>query len=144
MENVKIYPTTDELIRAAAELFVNSHNEAMRARGRFSVALSGGSTPKALYALLATKEFSPLIDWSHTFIFWGDERCVPPDDADSNYRMARESLLDHVSVPPDHVYRMRGEVDPDQAAGEYEGFLKAFFRGENTRFDLLLLGMGDD
>jgi 6-phosphogluconolactonase len=144
MNNVKISPTTGELIHAAAELFVNCHNDAMRARGRFSVALSGGSTPKTLYELLATKEFGSVIDWAHTFVFWGDERCVPPDDADSNYRMARESLLDHVSVPPDHVYRMRGEVDPDQAAGEYEGFLKAFFRGENTRFDLLLLGMGDD
>jgi 6-phosphogluconolactonase len=144
MDNVKIYSTSDELIHAAAELFVNCHNEAMRARGRFSVALSGGSTPKALFALLATEEFRAQIDWAHSFIFWGDERCVPPDDPDSNYRIARESLLDHVSVLPDHIYRMRGEVDPEQAAGEYEGFLKAFFKGENTRFDLLLLGMGDD
>lgn len=144
MDNVKIYSTSDELIHAAADLFVTCHNEAMQARGRFSVALSGGSTPKALYALLATEAFSAQIDWAHTFIFWGDERCVPPDDADSNYRMARESLLDHVSVPPDHIYRMRGELDPEQAAGEYEGFLKVFFKGENTRFDLLLLGMGDD
>ncbi len=144
MENVKVYSNAEALIRAAAELWVTVLNAALTARARFSVALSGGSTPKALYALLATEEYRTQLDWAHTFIFFGDERCVPPDHPDSNYHMARESLLDHVPVPPDHIYRMRGEVDPEQAAGEYEGFLKALFRGENTRFDLLLLGMGDD
>jgi 6-phosphogluconolactonase len=144
MENVKIFPNDEALIRGAAELFVTQANAALQTRGRFSVALSGGTTPKALYGLLASEAWRKQIDWTHTFIFWGDERCVPPDHADSNYRMARESLLDHLPIPRDHIYRMRGEVDPEQAAGEYEGFLKAFFRGENTRFDLLLLGMGDD
>src|SRR5688572_11744848 len=120
MSEFKVYPTSDELIGAAADLWLSCQDDALRERARFSVALSGGSTPKALYELLATEPYRTRIDWAHIFIFWGDERCVPPDDAESNYRMARESLLDHVPVPPDHVYRMRGEVDPNQAAGEYE------------------------
>jgi len=144
MSEIKVFPDANALIRAAAELYVSVHNAALASHGRFYVALSGGSTPKALYELLSSDEYRAQIDWTHTYFFWGDERCVPPDHADSNYRMARESLLNHVPIPQDHIYRMRGEVDPEQAAGEYEGVLKALFRGENTRFDLLLLGMGDD
>ncbi|MFN8373175.1 MAG: 6-phosphogluconolactonase [Anaerolineae bacterium] len=144
MSEIKVFADANALIEAAAELFVSVHNAALASQGRFHVALSGGTTPKPLYEQLASEEYSGQIDWAHTYLFWGDERCVPPDHADSNYRMTRESLLNHVPIPQDHVYRMRGEVDPEQAAGEYEGVLKALFRGENTRFDLLLLGMGDD
>jgi 6-phosphogluconolactonase len=107
--------------------------------------LSGGSTPRALFRLLANPDFAPRIDWSRVHIFWGDERCVPPDHQDSNYGMARETLLDHVPLPEDNICRIRGEIDPQQAAAEYEQVLRIFFSNADTpRFDLLLQGMGDD
>ena len=115
MAEIRTHPDAAGLARAAAEHFVALAAEAVAARGRFIVALSGGSTPRATYALLATKEFTarpstPLrtgVDWSRVHIFWGDERCVPPDHTDSNYQMAREALLDHVPLPV-HALRSSG------------------------------------
>lgn len=136
------------LARAAAELFIETARAAIAARGRFSVALSGGSTPRALYHLLAGSEYHDRVDWSRTWVFFGDERCVPPTNAESNYRMAREALLFHVPVPATQVFRMRGEAaDPDAAARLYEINLRRAFAlapGELPRFDLILLGMGPD
>jgi 6-phosphogluconolactonase len=133
------------LARAAADLFVATAKAAVAARGRVSVALSGGST---LYQLLAGPEYHDQVDWSRTWVFFGDERCVPPTDAESNYRMAREALLFHVPVPATQVFRMRGEAaDPDAAARLYEINLRRAFAlapGELPRFDLILLGMGPD
>jgi 6-phosphogluconolactonase len=108
------------------------------------VALSGGSTPRATYALLATVEFASLVDWPRVHVFWGDERCVPLDDPDSNYRMARETLLDHVPLPTRNVHRIRGEMDPEAAAQAYAAELRAFFGTQWPSFDLVLLGMGND
>lgn len=140
-----------ELARAAAEEFRRRADDAVRARSRFSVALSGGSTPRRLYRLLAdpAQPFRDRIDWSATHFFWGDERHVPPDHPDSNYRMAREALLDVVPVPAGNIHRMRGEeADATRAASEHEAELRAFFSGvfsENqARFDLVLLGLGAD
>ncbi|NWF71311.1 MAG: 6-phosphogluconolactonase [Chloroflexi bacterium] len=144
MSNVHIFPNVEALIHAAADEFVRRASESIAARERFAVALSGGSTPHALYTLLASAVYAQKIDWARTHIFWGDERCVPPDHPDSNYRLAHETLLAHVPLPPRNIYRMRGEIDPAAAAEEYAQALKAFFGGEDTRFDLLLLGMGDD
>jgi 6-phosphogluconolactonase len=101
------------------------------------VALAGGSTPKAMYRLLASPAFRERVDWRRVEIFFGDERCVPPDHADSNYRMAREALLDHVPLPPENVHRIEGEKDPEAAARAYAALLP-------ERFDLALLGMGPD
>ena len=120
--------------------------------GRFVVALSGGSTPKRLYALLATAAYAGRVDWSRVHVFWGDERCVPPDDPASNYRMAREALLSRVPVPEGNVHRMRGEDDPGSAAAAYERELREIFVTPDgppacipgRRFDLVLLGMGDN
>jgi 6-phosphogluconolactonase len=155
MEGIKVYPDAWRLAHAAADHIVLLAGEAIASHGRFAVALAGGSTPKAAYALLATDEYATRVDWSRVHIFWGDERCVPPDHPDSNYRMAREALLDHVPLPAENVHRMRGELEPGQAAREYEAVLRTFFspsgadgeaQGETLfpSFDLILLGMGDD
>jgi len=151
MEGKEVYPDASQLAHAVADQFVILAREAIESRGRFAVALAGGATPKAAYALLATDEYATRVDWSRVHVFWGDERCVPPDHPTSNYRMAREALLDHVSLPQENVHRMRGELEPGQAASKYEDVLRAFFcppsrdrKAPTPGFDLVLLGMGDD
>ncbi len=145
---IEVYADRETLVRAEAERVIALAGDAISARGRFSLALSGGSTPRPLYALLATPAFASRLDWSRVHVFWGDERCVPPDHADSNYRMAREALLDHVPIPAANVHRIAGESPPDDAAKAYEQILRAHFgraTGPPERtFDLALLGMGDD
>ena len=143
MNEFRVYPDAASLARAAAEHCVTLAAEAIAARGRFAVALSGGSTPCATYALLATEEFDARVDWSRVHVFWGDERCVPPDHPDSNYRMARQALLDKTSIPTENVHRIRGELPPDQAATAYQAELEAVL-GAGGRFDLISLGMGED
>lgn len=134
-----VYADSPALVAAAAELVAGLANEAISARGAFSIALSGGNTPKPVYARLASAN----LDWSRVHVFFGDERCVPPDDALSNYRMARETLLDKIAIPPANVRRIRGEDPPDEAAAHYERALREGL-GEGGRLDLVLLGMGDD
>ncbi len=137
----------EELHCKAAERFVSLAQPAARDRDRFTVALSGGSTPKGLYSLLATADYRGQVQWSHVHLFWGDERCVPPDHPESNYRMAQESLLSKINIPESNVHRMAGEKEPATAAMEYEAELKKFFRlsgGALPRFDLILLGLGED
>lgn len=132
----------------AARRFASLASEAVAARGRFTVALSGGSTPRSLYQLLATPEWRENLPWSAIHVFWGDERHVAPDHADSNYRMASEALLAHVPIPTENIHRMRGEVaDAGLAATEYEEELRRVFELKNEewpRFDLILLGLGND
>jgi 6-phosphogluconolactonase len=111
-------------------------------RERFSIALSGGSTPKTLFQLLASEAYKSRIDWPRVEIFFADERCVPPDHADSNFRMANETLLSRVPIRKENVHRMRGEIDPNQAAKEYGEMLTA--RLGDGGLDMILLGMGDD
>jgi len=127
------------LADAAAEFFIAQAQAAIQARGQFAAALSGGSTPRAVYQRLAE---APLA-WKNIHLFWGDERCVPPDHPDSNYRMTAESLLTRVHIPPENVHRIQGELSPELAAARYEQELRAFF-GNAPRFDLILLGLGDD
>jgi 6-phosphogluconolactonase len=149
---IEVSPTSDALMHAAADAFVSSAAQAIRASGRCVVALSGGSTPKRLFALLAADPYATRIDWPHIHLLWGDERCVPPDDPQSNYRMTREALLDHVPVPQANVHRIRGEDSPAAAADAYERELREMFRTPSgppqltpgARFDLILLGMGDN
>jgi 6-phosphogluconolactonase len=143
VSEVRIYPNGDGLARAAAECFVARAEEATATRGRFVTVLSGGSTPRAAYALLASETFALQVDWQHVHVFWSDERCVPPNHPDSNYRMARETLLDQAPIPPDNIHRMRGELLPQQAAAAYRQELEATL-GADGRFDLILLGMGTD
>ena len=108
MPDIRTYPDTHGLGRAAAEHFIAIAGSSIKARGRFSVALSGGSTPRPAYEQLATKEFAAQVDWSHVYVFWGDERCVPPDHPDSNYGMAQEALLDRVPLAPANVHPYPG------------------------------------
>lgn len=143
---VEVVPTSADLFRAAAEEFVRIGNAAIARNKRFTVALSGGSTPKSLYSLLA-KEHSRFA-WRQTFLFFGDERHVPPDHADSNYRMVRESLLSNISMPPKNIHRVPAENrDAHAAAAEYEHDLQQFFGLKAEEFptlDLILLGLGTD
>ncbi len=145
---VKVLPTREALAQSAAERFVALARNAIRAYGRFHVALSGGTTPRSLYALLATEHYAARIDWSRVHVFWGDERCVRPDDATSNYRMAREALIDLVPLPDANVHRIHGEDDPAAAAAAYEYELRNIFRTPvgppmpGAGFDLVLLGIG--
>ncbi len=133
-----------QLARAAAELFVNTAVDSIGARGRFRVALSGGTTPRRLYKLLATSAFSNRVDWSHVGIFWGDERYVSANDPDSNYGMAAEALLRHVPSPAANVHRVPTEISPPPAAAAaYEVQIRqSFAESSMPRFDLIYLGLG--
>lgn len=148
--NVEIFPSSAELTTAAAERFISAAEAAIAATETFSVALSGGSTPHALFSALASPEYSSRVQWPRVHVFWGDERCVPPEGDESNYRMARETLLDHVPIRAANVHRIRGEDAPEDAAELYERELRKVFetptgppRGaQGARFDLVLLGLG--
>jgi 6-phosphogluconolactonase len=142
---VLIFDDSEALARVAAERFAEISGEAVRAKGRFGVALSGGSTPRRIYELLAGAEFKGRVDWSKAHVFFGDERCVPPDDEASNYRMAQDTLLSRVNVPAENVHRMIGEGDAAASARLYEDELRSFFGdAEFPTFDLVMLGLGDD
>ena len=143
--DVTVYPDHQSFVDGAAAFIAGLAAESIAARGRFTIALSGGSTPRPIYARLAAADHAARIDWGKVHVFFSDERCVPPDDAASNYRMAREALLDHVPLPPANVHRMRGEEDPALAALAYEQDLQGLFRTSAApAFDLICLGMGDD
>ena len=139
---IKVVRDGDAIAREAADRIVEQSREAIAFQSHFSIALSGGSTPKVLFSLLAGDEYRSRIDWTKVHIYFGDERCVPPDSPDSNYRMARETLLDHAPIPPANVHRIRGEIDPEAAAKEYGQLLEKNF-GDGG-LDLTLLGMGPD
>lgn len=144
---VRRLTTPQDLFQAAAEEVIRSATDAVAKRGRFTIALSGGSTPRNLYTLIAANA-STTLPWSQMFFFWGDERHVPPDSPDSNYRMAKESLLSKVPIPPANIFPVPAEnPDAAQVAEVYEQTLRKFFAvapGEFPRFDLILLGMGPD
>jgi 6-phosphogluconolactonase len=145
----RIYDGADALSRAAAEHFLKTAQAAAAARGKARIAISGGSTPKRTFGLLANpaEPFLKAMPWEQIEIYWVDERCVPPDDNDSNYRMTREALLEKVPLKPEHVFRMEGELEPEVAAARYETTIRSNFRlegAEGPRFDVLALGMGDD
>ena len=144
-----VAPTSAAVAQAAAELFTQSAVDAAATRGKARIAISGGSTPKAMFALLAdpSQPFLAQVSWDKLDLFWVDERCVPPDNAESNYRMTREAMLSKVPLAVEHVHRMEGELEPEVAASRYESVLRNTFKlegAETPTFDLVLLGMGDD
>jgi 6-phosphogluconolactonase len=145
---VRIFDGASELMRATAEEIALAAHQAVGRRGRFTWAVAGGLTTRSVYELLASDFYRERMPWSAIHLFWGDERHVPPDHPDSNFRMAREAMLDRVPVPAENVHRIPAEEpDAQRAAAEYESALRSFFAlapGEWPRFDLILLGLGKD
>lgn len=145
---LRIFPDRDTLALAAAHHFLSIGQAALMHRGRFMVAFSGGTTPKMLFERMHVERMRDSLDWEQVHIFWGDERCVPPDDAASNYRMARESLLDDVRIPASNVHRFMTEMPPDETAKQYQKELQSCFGLVDDSmlpvFDLVLLGLGSD
>lgn len=146
--NVTVLTDSADLAEAAARAIADAATDAVAARGRFTIALAGGSTPRATYMRLAQPRWAAAIQWHRTWVFFGDERCVPLDHPESNFRMAHETLLAKVPIPASQIFPMRCEHDdPDAAAAAYARALGEVFglrRGELPRFDLILLGMGLD
>jgi len=146
---IAVFSNLEELSRAAAKKFVELAQANINPGYSFRVALSGGSTPKKLYDLLASERepFRRAVDWNKVNFFWGDERCVAPDPDESNFRMANEHLLEPLGISPGNIHRLNGEIEPNAAAADYERFLRLFFNAPPScfpRFDLILLGMGAD
>lgn len=146
MTRIQIFPTLESLSHAAADLFSQIINKAVEARGRSMVALSGGSTPLALYRLLAKSPYSIDLPWRDVHFFWGDERCVAPEDTENSYHQAYEAWLNLVDIPERNIHRALGELGPEAAAKDYEFQLKGFAEAgfDWPRFDLVLLGLGSD
>jgi 6-phosphogluconolactonase len=145
----RVLPTPAATARAAAQFFSDVALKAATDRGIARIAISGGTTPKSMFALLAdpAEAFLKLVPWDRIELYWVDERCVPPDHAESNFRMTKEALLSKVPLPAERVHRMEGELDPEVAAARYESVIRNTFRlegAETPAFDLILLGMGDD
>lgn len=146
-QGLNTYPDADALAKAAAFLFIDSFEKAVREKGFFSALLSGGATPLALYSLLSSNEYRGRVRWEKVHFFWGDERCVPPDSPESNYNGARASLLSKINIPPENIHRIKGELAPMEAASIYEKELVSFFGLAALvppPFDLALLGLGKD
>ncbi len=139
-----IWKDHEAMSLAAAHFFVAACRQAISKQGKFTIALSGGSTPKRLYQLLATPEFSRNIPWNKVFLFWSDERFVPYTDADSNYRMVKENLLDHISIPEKNIFPVPVNYTAKKSAMAYEKKIDQFFKHKKIVFDWLLLGIGDD
>ena len=144
--NVTIFPDGEQLSHAAARYVVQVANEALAAHGRFTIALSGGSTPKKLYGLLALEPYRNQIDWTKAEVFWSDERCVPPDDAESNYHLAYEVMLSTLPIPAGQIHRMPAdESDRVAASAAYEEELRRVFGTDGVpSFDLIQLGLGPE
>lgn len=146
---IKIVSDLSALSRAGADEFTHCAREAIAQRGRFTVALSGGSTPRATFSLIAADQSNPAqrLPWEKIHVFWGDERHVPPTDPQSNYLMAHQTLLSKVAIPPENVHRIPAELDTADAASDYENDLHTFFqpvKSEWPRFDLIMLGLGPE
>lgn len=144
MRQLEIVPKKEDLINQAVELFIEAAHKQIQSKGVFTVALSGGGTPKPVYAALAAPENRERVDWGKVHLFWGDERHVSPEDPQSNYRMVREVLLDQIDIPPGNVHRVPAEMEVRMAAFQYEETLRQFFDGDWPVFDFVFLGMGQD
>ncbi len=144
MTAIRVLPDPQALAEAAARHVAEYAQTAIRERGRFSIALSGGSTPRELHLRLSSRPLVDQIDWARVHVFFGDERSVPPDDERSNFRMANETLLSKVPIPRDQIHPIRGELPPEEAAAEYEQQVRQFAGAEPPRLDVILLGMGDN
>jgi 6-phosphogluconolactonase len=144
-EEICVFPDHESLSHQAARTFVKASEESITARGKFAVAVSGGSTPELCYRLLASPEYSNAIDWPSIHLFWADERCVPPDHERSNFRLVKEALLLRIPFPSANIHRIRGEEGPKKAATLYAREIRGFFGSQQPPvFDLITLGVGRD
>jgi 6-phosphogluconolactonase len=139
-----VYETIEELLNQLAEYVIHAANESIRAHGRFTIALSGGSSPEKLYRLLASPAFRDRIDYSKVYFFFGDERYVPASDPASNFRMVNNSLLEPLAIAGSQVFMVDTSLPPDEAAAAYMDSISRFFEGASSGFDLILLGLGDN
>ncbi len=143
--HIRIFADLEALSQAAADYFTSLSRDALSLKDRFAVALSGGYTPRRFFSLLATSPYKERISWASIHIFWADERCVPREHPESNYKLAHEALLSKVSIPKKNIHRIKGEKNPEQAAQEYEDSLRLFFGTQPFPvFDLIILGVGTD
>jgi 6-phosphogluconolactonase len=141
---VLIWKDLDALSVASAHFFVTECNRCIQENGKFVVALSGGNTPKKFYELLASPAFTRNIPWRRVFLFWSDERFVPYSDAESNYRMVKESLLQGIDIPAKNIFPVPVSGPPEKAALQYETRIRNFFKASSSIFDFLLLGVGGE
>ncbi|GAB3274866.1 6-phosphogluconolactonase [Larkinella harenae] len=139
-----IYETADQTLVALADFFVESAKESIAENGRFLVSLSGGSSPKKLYELLASPEYSSRIDWDKVDFFFGDERNVPADHPDNNALMVKKALFEPLRIPAEHIFAVDTSLPPAEAAQRYAETIQNRFQAEQVRFDLILLGLGDN
>lgn len=144
MTEIQICSDKAELVNASATLFIKLAKQSIQQREQFLVALSGGSTPWPIYRALGNPENAKKINWSQIHLFFGDERYVPSNHEDSNFQMVSETLLNRVNIPNQNIHRVVTELDVNLAASVYEEELRAYFKGQWPRFDLVLLGMGED
>ena len=144
LNNVRVFQGEEDLAEATAKYIIELANHTVDGSGRFVISLSGGHTPEHLFTLLSKPPFCDQMPWDKTFVFWGDERCVPSTDEQNNAHMAKSLLLDHVSVPLEHIYAIPVELSPEETAKNYEQTIKNFFGDDPPRFDLILLGLGEN
>ncbi len=144
MNSISYFDTPALMAKAAADLIVSLSADAIKKRGRFTIALSGGNTPAKLYALLAQEPYRRSIDWKKVYFFWGDERCVRTDSNDNNSYNAKKALLNHVPVPAENIFPVPVDLSHAEAALQYAQTLNNFFKEPTPKFDLILLGMGDN
>ena len=148
MAAIEIYKDAISLATNAARHFISIGQQAIINRGRFSVTLAGGSTPRGLYTLLASETYKHQLDWDKVYVFWGDERLVPAESPESNFNLAKQTLLDHVPIPQQNIFRIQGELEPELASEIYSDVIKEFFQsnseGSIPQFDMILLGLGED
>lgn len=143
--SLRVFPDIEAVSHEAAGIFVNASERSIASKGLFTVAVSGGSTPKRLFTILGSMPYAEKIDWSCVHFFWVDERCVPADHPESNFKGAFDTLLSKVAIPKENIHRIKGEESPEVAALAYERDLKSFFGNVNLpAFDLISLGMGED
>lgn len=142
--NTDVFQTSASLALATADLMVEIAKHAIESRGRFIIALSGGTTPQSLYTILAKPPYCNQICWNKTFVFWGDERFVPSDNKQNNANRAKALLLDHIDIPSININPVPVDIEPGKAAEKYEASIKQLFGKETPRFDLILLGLGEN
>lgn len=142
--NIRVFPTAEAVAESAAKLMIKISKQAIESRGKFIISLSGGSTPESLFTLLTKSPCRDEILWKKTFIFWGDERCVPSDSKQNNANMAKTFLLDYLNIPSENIFPIPVDLEPAEAAKKYESTIKEFFGKDAPRFDLIFLGLGEN